>query len=73
MTLIHRLKRLLGMERPEPKLEENLDGSLRGHALRRALRQEKPRSATPHDWEDQDAWEASMKRLEEKMQDQAED
>lgn len=65
MNLLQGLKKLLG--RREPQLQEDLDGSLRGQALRRALNREAPRVATPHDWEDYEAYQASMERLEARM------
>jgi len=67
MPLLQHLKRLLAPRRREPELQEDLDGSLRGHALRRATHREKPKTGTPHDWEDWDAYQTSLARLEAKM------
>lgn len=40
-------------ENSRQKLDEQIDNSLRGSAMRRALRKKVPRTLTPYEWE---AW-----------------
>lgn len=68
MNLITRLKRFFVRRPREPQLQEDLDGSLRGHALRRAKQAQAPRTGTPYDYEDYEAYQASLERLQARIQ-----